>query len=51
MNAPSTLYSAHNPEIAFANVCKREGLQDSSFKIQYSRFKRVLESWIPNSGS
>ena len=41
MNAPSTLYSAQNPEIAFANVCK--GLQtrgDSSrFKIYDSRFK------------
>ena len=39
MNAPSTLYSAQNPEIAFANVCKREGIQDSRFKIQDLRFK------------
>ena len=32
MNAPSTLYSAQNPE-------KREGIQDLIFKIQDLRFK------------
>ena len=37
--APSTLYSAQNTEIAFANVCTREGIQDLRFKIQDCRFK------------
>ena len=54
MNAPSTLYSAPNPEIAFASVCKREGIQDSRFKIHDLRFKtqdstfKILEFWILN---
>ena len=49
MHAPSILYSAQNLEMAFANVCKREGIQDSRFKIQDSTIqKEVLESRIPN---
>ena len=52
MNVPSTLYSAQNPERAFANVGKRGGVQDLRLKIQYSRFKiqkEVLESRIPDT--
>ena len=54
MNAPSTLYSAQNPEIAFANVCKREGIQDSRFKIQKKflnpRFQTTgFKFWIQDS--
>ena len=50
MNAPSTLYSAQNLEIAFANVCKREGIQDLRFKIEDSRFKIQKKEFL-NPGS